>query len=308
MAITFRGATLRPVEDFTATAPNGAVIGIVGGAGSGAEEVLEMAARGCVEQGTVTVPADVVLLGPEDMLERSEAGVVCLSHTLALKDRVTRARMRLQIERIRRQGGTVLLASHEPDLLRELCDEIWWLRNGRMAAQGHPAEVLEMYQRDAAAEIRRLAAGQVAELEPSMRRGDGRARLVSLDLLDAAGAPTMTWMSGETAAIRVLVRFESAVAEPVIGIMIRTRIGFEVYGTNTELEKIRLGPCGSGDTREVTFTFACSLCPQEYTVTAASHDPDGVWHDWLEDAVAFTVADSRYTAGVANLRAGVSVR
>jgi len=32
-----------------------------------------------------------------------------------------------------------------------------------------------------------------------------------------------------------------------------------------------------------------------------------VWHDWLEDAVAFSVTDSRYTAGVANLRAVVEV-
>ena len=41
-------------------------------------------------------------------------------------------------------------------------------------------------------------------------------------------------------------------------------------------------------------------------MTAASHDPNGVWHDWLEDAVAFTVTDTRYTAGVANLRAKVT--
>jgi lipopolysaccharide transport system ATP-binding protein len=39
----------------------------------------------------------------------------------------------------------------------------------------------------------------------------------------------------------------------------------------------------------------------------ASHDPDGVWHDWLEDAVAFSVSDGRYTAGVANLHAQVSL-
>jgi lipopolysaccharide transport system ATP-binding protein len=39
----------------------------------------------------------------------------------------------------------------------------------------------------------------------------------------------------------------------------------------------------------------------------ASHDPDGLWHDWLEDAVSFAVGDDRYTAGVANLRATVTV-
>jgi lipopolysaccharide transport system ATP-binding protein len=74
------------------------------------------------------------------------------------------------------------------------------------------------------------------------------------------------------------------------------------------LEKLRLGPCGAGDTLEVAFGFRCELCPQEYTLTVASHDPDGVWHDWLEDALAFSVSDSRYTAGVANLRATASVR
>jgi hypothetical protein len=104
----------------------------------------------------------------------------------------------------------------------------------------------------------------------------------------------------------VVVRFAEAVDDPVVGIMVRTRIGMEVYGTNTELEKVKVGPCVAGEVREVTFAFNCDLCPQAYTLTAASHDPNGVWHDWLEDAIAFTVSDTRYTAGVANLRAGVT--
>jgi lipopolysaccharide transport system ATP-binding protein len=82
----------------------------------------------------------------------------------------------------------------------------------------------------------------------------------------------------------------------------------EVYGTNTELEKLKIGPCVAAETREITFAFQCELCPQEYSLTVASHDPDGVWHDWLEDAIAFSVQDSRYTAGVANLRAAVTCR
>jgi len=102
------------------------------------------------------------------------------------------------------------------------------------------------------------------------------------------------------------VRYEEPAEDPVVGVMIRTRIGFEVYGTNTELEKLTLGPVQAGDTLEVKFQFKVDLCPTEFTLTAASHDPDGVWHDWLEDALAFAVTDSRYTAGVANLRAKVS--
>jgi len=139
-----------------------------------------------------------------------------------------------------------------------------------------------------------------------MRRGDGRAQVLRIETLGENGCPTMVWRSGELAVVRVTVRFRDAVADAVVGMMIRTRIGLNVYGTNTELERLALGPRAAGDTVQVSFAFRCELCPEEYTLTVASHDPDGVWHDWLEDAVAFSVADDRYTAGVANLRATAS--
>lgn len=140
----------------------------------------------------------------------------------------------------------------------------------------------------------------------TLRRGDGRARLVALETLTAGDVSVSEFRSGEEACIRVTVEFAARVEDPVVGIMIRTRIGMEVYGTNTELEGVKLGPVASGEQRIVQFAFRCDLCPQEYTITAASHDPDGIWHDWIEDALAFRVIDTRYTAGVANLRARVT--
>jgi lipopolysaccharide transport system ATP-binding protein len=105
----------------------------------------------------------------------------------------------------------------------------------------------------------------------------------------------------------VTVRYHDAVEEPVIGIMLRTRIGLAVYGTNTELEKMSTGSCPAGTRMRIEFAFRCDLCPGEYTITAASHDSDGTAHDWVDDAVKFAVADSRYTAGVANLRSKVTI-
>jgi lipopolysaccharide transport system ATP-binding protein len=80
-----------------------------------------------------------------------------------------------------------------------------------------------------------------------------------------------------------------------------------VYGTNTELERVNIGSRVAGETITAVFSFLCDLCPNAYTLTLASHDADGTAHDWLDDAIAFTVIDERYTAGVANLRAKVTV-
>lgn len=290
MSLAFR------LPDFAATAPDGAVIGIIGEDGSGKGRLLQSA----------EAPPGTRRLGPDDALDLSPAPAILIEHTFARRDALSRDRAALALEALRRAGTTVLIVSHEEDLLRRLADEVWWIHEGRLAGRGDPAEVLTAYRRHIAARFRASAEGATSPVSPRMRRGDGRAEVLGIETIGENGCPTMAWRSGELAAVRVRVRFHAEVADPVIGIMIRTRIGLNVYGTNTELENLKLGPRAAGDTIEVTFAFRCELCPEEYTLTVASHDPDGVWHDWLEDAVAFAVTDTRYTAGVANLRAAVS--
>ncbi len=232
-------------------------------------------------------------------------GVIPASH-LAQLDAISKAREISRLVQLRRAGATFVLLTHDEPLLESCADEIWWVRDGKLVARGDPQEVLPEYRRYVAKALRDAGRNKEAPLEPVLRDGDGRAVLARIELLGADGAPSIVWRSGEAAAIRVTVRFTGDVADPVIGILIRTRIGLNVYGTNTELENIHFGPMQAGDAVRVTYRFRCDLCPGDYTVTAASHDPDGVWHDWLEDAAAFAVSDDRYSAGVANLRAQVA--
>jgi lipopolysaccharide transport system ATP-binding protein len=232
----------------------------------------------------------------------SEPGNYILSHPFSKSDPVTKARGISSLLELRRAGATFLLVTYDEALLEGCADEIWWLRNGSLVARGHPAEILPIYRRHVALALRRAGEGETALLAPAMRDGDGRAVLEIVELIGENGLPSTVFRSGESVSIRVSVRYLQRVEAPVIGILIRTRVGLNVYGTNSELESLELGPVEPGQTLRVTCRFRCDLCPGDYTVTAASHDPDGVWHDWLEDAVAFAVSDARYTAGVANLR------
>ncbi|MBI3680424.1 MAG: Wzt carbohydrate-binding domain-containing protein [Acidobacteria bacterium] len=302
MSVVFR-------EPFPATAPGGYVIGLVGDDGAGKRDLLELAAG--LRQASpdaVTASPPRRYLGPSDTAGIGDAMTLAMYHTLATKDAATRARTAMDLELLRRRGGAALLVSHEPDLLAWLSDEIWWIDQGRLKQKGDPREVLDAYRRHVAARLREQANGSSLMLTPTMRKGDGRAVLESVETLDESGRPVAVWQTGAMVGVRVVVRFERWVADPVVGILIRTRIGFEVFGTNTELEKVKLGPCQASDALGITFRFPCHLCPQEYTLTAASHDPDGVWHDWMEDGLAFSVVDHRYTAGVACLRAHIEVQ
>ena len=308
MAIEFRGARFPPLSNLTVAAPSGAVIGVIGEKGAGKIALLRLAAG--LEKplaGEVICEGARRYLGPSDALDLSPVDLLVMEHSLAQQDALARAKALVGIDRLHTQGTTVLIASHEADLLRRLCDEVWWLDAGALGGRGDPGEVFDAYQDRIARKFRSWGETQPSPVRRSLQRGDGRAEILSLDTLGEAGQSTMIWRSGEQVSVRVLVRYLGPVEEPVIGILIRTRIGLAVYGTNTELEKIKTGSFAAGDRMQAIFQFRCELCPGEYTLTAASHDPDGTAHDWIDNALAFVVTDSRYTAGVANLRASVEV-
>ncbi len=307
MAIEFRGVSFPPLHDFTAEAPSGAVIGIIGENGAGQPALLRLAAGfDRPAAGQVLFHGSRRYLGPTGELDLSDIDLLVIEHSLAGLDAFAQAQAVVGIDRLRAGGSTVLIVSHELDLLGRLSDEVWWLDSGALAQRGDPRQVLDAYRRHIAGKFRAWGATLPNPLRASLRHGDGRAQIVALETRSASGEPTAVWRSGEDAGVRVRVRFQEAVDDPVIGIMIRTRVGLDVYGTNTELENVKPGPCAAGETLQFDFSFRCELCPGEYTLTAASHDPDGTAHDWIDDAVAIVVADSRYTAGVANLGAKVA--
>lgn len=308
MAIAFRSVTHPPLKDFTAWAPDGSIIGIIGLKGSGKASLLRLAAG--VDQpsaGSVECNGTRRLICCGEPLDFSGVNMLALDAALACQDPLVREQGCIEIERLRRSGTAVLMASHDQALLSRLVDEIWWLHEGKLAAKGHSSDIFPKYNQFLADRLTEWGRTIPAPLDLSSRRGDAGAEILLLETFGGDGSRSIVLRSHAPASIRVTLRFSQTVENPVIGIMIRTRIGLEVYGTNTELERIAIGPCSAEQTLTVQFGFICELCPGDYTLTAACHDPDGTAHDWLDDAVAFSVADDRYTAGVANLRATVSV-
>ncbi len=308
MSIEFRNVHAAPLAGFSAMAPTGVIIGVIGEKTSGASELLKLAGGAAEpEQGEVVAPAERRYVKLGDPLNLAPAAVLALDQALATQDAVVRARTLTGLDRLRRSGTTVLLASHEDRLLEDLCDEVWWMDAGQLASKGDPKETLVRYRRFVSEKVRSWGDTISPRLAPVSRRGDGRAEILSVETLGSKGEPTIVWRSGEMVSVRAAIRFHEAVADPVLGLLIRTQIGFEVYGTNTELERVKIGPRAAGDTVTIVFAFLCDLCPHAYTLTLASHDPDGTAHDWMDDAVAFTVTDERPTTGVANLRAKVTI-
>src|SRR4051812_13857853 len=139
MSIEFRNVVSYPLNGFTANAPSGAIIGVIGEKGSGVSELLKLAA-GVLEptSGEVKAGPERRYVGPSDTLNLAPSAVIALDQALATQDAVVRVRALTGLDRLRRAGSTILLASHEYTLLELVCDEIWWLDAGSLSSKGDP--------------------------------------------------------------------------------------------------------------------------------------------------------------------------
>jgi len=233
--------------------------------------------------------------------------ILIVDEALAVGDAVFANRCVRKFQELRERKITVLFVSHDLGLVKQLSDRAIFLLQGRIEAEGAPNDVINRY----IGMVLEKQAPQIRKderMRASFRHGDGSSEILAVEILNARGEPVSSVGSGECVIVRVRSRFHAPTPDPMVGILIRTRIGMEVYGTNTRIERISLGDFQAGDELEVDFRMECWLTPQSYTLTVATQNADGTSHDWLDDAIAFEVVDPRVAAGVANLRAQVEWR
>jgi lipopolysaccharide transport system ATP-binding protein len=249
--------------------------------------------------------------------------ILIVDEALAVGDAVFQHRCMRRIREMQESGMTILLVSHDPSAIRALCSRAVLLHAGRMEVIGKPTDVLNRYQklimaREDAYEAEQPATEDAGGISPedasaptpayAYRHGDRSAEILRVELLNAAHKPMEFVESGEAVLVRVRAVFHAEIEDPVFGFFLRNRHGIHLYGTNTDLQQMNLGPVRRGEVVEVTFAFNCWLAPDSYSATVALHSADGISFDWLDGALFFQVMSMVSMEGVANLNATTMVK
>lgn len=231
----------------------------------------------------------------------SEPEILVVDEALAVGDAIFANRCIRKLEELKGNGVTILFVSHDLGLVKRLADRAVFLLEGRVESQGAPSEVVNRYVGLVLAR-QRADGEQPAEgdLRASYRHGDGTSKIERVELLDQFMRRTRTVRCGEVVTVRLCAIFRRNSEQPVVGVLVRSRQGMDVYGTNTRLEGRRLGLFRKGDRLQIEFRFECRLAQQEYTLTVATQHWDGSSQDWLDDVLSFRVVDEKGATGVVN--------
>ena len=230
----------------------------------------------------------------------SQPDVLLIDEVLSVGDEEFSQKCIARLTEMKYSGVTMIFVTHQLELVRLICDRAAWLERGAIAALGDPVRVVDSYlQKVSGKQTETIEEEHVEESDEESVEDGGEERwgsreviLKRVALVDADGRELVA-LGGRS---HVVVEIDTFAVEPqedcVFGVAIYHANGTCVYGTNTDLEGIQLGPVdGRGRVRFVMPEL--ELVAGNYRIDAAAHTRNGRAFDYRRGVIHF-VAGSRY--------------
>jgi len=219
-----------------------------------------------------------------------EPDILLVDEVLAVGDEAFQRKCLDRVADFQREGRTIVVVTHSPDLVRKICHAAVVLDHGSLVASGDPREAIQVFREHLRRTPPRARPGEPPPV-------DDRVRVTSVRF-EHPGMPGRAYLEpGESLAVKVGFEVDAPVDDPVFTVMIYDAEGTLVHGSSTASESVALGHVdGPG---EVTFEYAqVPLLDGEYAITLCVTSSDGAFiYDWQEQRHRFEVRDSQRNFG-----------
>jgi ABC-type polysaccharide/polyol phosphate transport system ATPase subunit len=229
-----------------------------------------------------------------------DADVLLIDEVLAVGDAAFQQKCYDEFARLRREGRTMVLVTHDMAAVERFCDRALLLEQGSTVTAGDPHTVGLRYMELNFA--REDARPQTGADEPD-RFGDGRAEILEAWFEDDGGLPATALPSGRSCSFAARVRFREDVEDPILGFALQNGEQQTALAASTLASTPSLGWFRAGE--EVTFRVAFDnlFRPDRYYATpAVAHAGTGfAWIDRRERLVEVVVTGASRTDAIVDL-------
>jgi ABC-type polysaccharide/polyol phosphate transport system ATPase subunit len=260
--------------------------------------------------------------------------ILLVDEALAVGDIYFRQRCMRKIHQMQREGVTIVYVTHNIADVKSISTQALWLAEGRLAEIGDPDRVVSRYQAFMVNKdieyLKHHQAPTLAAVAPPLpqsdetlevietipnidyRYGTGRAKILGITALSAQGETLALLPPGGEIVVRVSVRAEDDLAQPMVGFMLRNHLGVDFSGTNTALEDAPLPPLHKGEVATVDFRITLPvLYPGHFSFSpaVANGSLDGYeMCDWIDNALTLQMEKRVEMYGFFRLPCEVKVR
>jgi ABC-type polysaccharide/polyol phosphate transport system ATPase subunit len=227
-----------------------------------------------------------------------DADVLLVDEVLAVGDGSFQRKCFDEFSRMRAQGKTILLVTHDMSAVERFCDRAMLLEQGGVVSIGPPDQIAQEYKEvnfGAAAALPTAGSGKVARL--------GRVWVE-----DDSGERLMSSRQGDACHLLMEVEFLEDVGFPVFTVMFRNEVRHMIFMA-TSIPHPPPGEFKAGERATVRFSFQNHLGPSHYLLTpAVGRWTDGYQQlDQREDVASLIVEAAHETGGVVDLPTEMAV-
>jgi ABC-type polysaccharide/polyol phosphate transport system ATPase subunit len=229
-----------------------------------------------------------------------DADILLIDEVLAVGDAAFQQKCFDEFARIRKEGRTVLLVTHDMSAVQRFCDRAMLLENGRIVELGDPERVGNRYLEFNFSE--RARAG--GEREEGDRYGDGRATIEEAWFEDADAQRCEVLPAGEPCSFVCRVVFHEQVDNPLFGVNLQNAQRDTVLAASNLWTDPEPGTFTAGEEVRFRITFTNHLAPGRYDATPAVARGGGAGVAWIDRRERFAdvlVTGMRATGGLVDL-------
>ncbi|MBA2125582.1 ABC transporter ATP-binding protein [Hyphomicrobium methylovorum] len=243
-----------------------------------------------------------------------EPDILVVDEALAVGDEKFQRKCFDRLEKLRKNGTSILLVTHSATTIERFCQRALLLHQGELHNIGPSNQIVDQYHallyadRVAYASLRAKGAATLTPpvSDPESTQADAetsesRATILSVRLLNDSGITCEHFTPGQSARVELKIKCSSYVPEMQIGIKIRTVEGVFAFGTSTLYHARNVVAVESDEVIGVVFQIALNLCEDAYfisvAVAGASISGDMRYLDKQTDVLFFRIAEPRVRAG-----------
>lgn len=213
--------------------------------------------------------------------------IILMDEVLAVGDVNFQQKCIEEFNRARLDGRTIILVSHDIELIRRYCDRALLLRNGRVEKIGDPDEIVRLYTRQNISDVeQRVLVEEKVEHPRYIHEERKNARIRGVEFLNAQGEVRHVFATGDSITARIYYFTEKRIVKPVFGVALHTQDGIHLAGPNTKTSHYRIDSIDGEGFIDYTIEHA-PLLNGKYFFTAALFDWDCI--------VPFDFQDKAYT-------------
>jgi lipopolysaccharide transport system ATP-binding protein len=207
--------------------------------------------------------------------------VLIVDEALSVGDAAFQRKCFRRIEDYQAAGSTLLLVSHDIETVKKLCSKALFIKSGELAVFGEAKNVCDQYEKYLYGSSNIVAPKTINQTESNLKRettqfdpsliascelvyGNGKADIEANWLEDLNGKNINVIESGTPFRWCYQVKFDESVANPIFAMLLKTREGVALYGTDTSQLGFDKFTAKSGDYYEIVFELTNVLAPGIY--------------------------------------------